>query len=64
MDTLDEALDKWADWMKAANRSPDTIALRHWHVRHVLAGVGGAEAPWSVTEDQLVAWLDSGARES
>lgn len=57
MHSLDESLRHWGRWMRAADRSPDTIDLRHWHVRHVLRSIGATADPWSVTVDDLVTWL-------
>lgn len=55
--TLDDALTTWGHWMKAADRAPGTIELRHWHVRNVLRGLGASHRPWDVTVDELVGWL-------
>lgn len=43
--------------MKAANRSVETIRLRHWHVRHVLTSLGAAQSPMDVSTGELVRWL-------
>lgn len=57
METLDDVLRTWGNWMKTANRSDETIKLRHWHIRHVLGSIGAAGRPWQVSTDELVAWM-------
>lgn len=48
-------IDSWAASLRAAARPSTTIGLRTYHIRRVGRGLGGC--PWSVTGDELVAWV-------
>lgn len=47
----------WENYMRARRLSPETVALRLYHVRRAAAGVG--VGPSAVTVDQLTNWLAS-----
>ncbi|GAA1790105.1 tyrosine-type recombinase/integrase [Nocardioides hankookensis] len=50
-------MNSWATWLRAANRSPDTIDLRTYQVRRVMRDID--VDPWSLTTEQLVVYLGS-----
>ena len=50
-------IDAWAMWLRAANRSPETIALRTYHVRRAMTDIG--VDPFGLTTDHLVEYLGS-----
>ncbi|GAA4117296.1 tyrosine-type recombinase/integrase [Nocardioides fonticola] len=54
--TLTE-LARWEAWMRAANRSEETIRLRTYHVRRVMTDLG--IDPWSATPEDLVRFLSA-----
>lgn len=46
---------QWAQWLRAADRSPATIATRTDHIRRLARAVGGD--PWQLTAARLVEWV-------
>lgn len=49
-----EPLERWEEWMCAADRPPTTQYLRNYQLRRYAFDHGD---PWSATTDDLVAWI-------
>ena len=52
------AIDTWRTTLQAARLSPQTIALRTYHLRR-LARAGVAHSPWDITTSDLLQWTGS-----